>query len=119
MSEIEKHDTTKPERARPAPGKPGLEPSWNTGAKTAVGTALAPESRIWFTLSHGYLNELYFPDVDHANTRCVRFLVAGEDFVSNEDDGMHHSVSAESPGVPAFHVSSRCRFDRFVLEKDI
>ena len=54
---------------RYAPGWPGIEPRWTSSAKTGVGTALNLHGRVWFTLSHGILNEIYFPRVDQACTR--------------------------------------------------
>ena len=59
-----------------APGRPGIEPRWTSAAKTGVGTALNPASRVWFTLSHGILNEIYYPRVDHACVRDLGLLVA-------------------------------------------
>ena len=44
-----------------APGWPGSEPRWTSSAKTGVGTSLSSASRVWFTLSHGILNEIYYP----------------------------------------------------------
>jgi hypothetical protein len=52
-----------------APGAPGIEPHWTSSAKTGVGTALSNKSRVWFTLSHGIFNEIYYPRIDQA---CVR-----------------------------------------------
>ena len=46
---------------RYAPGWPGIPPRWTSSAKTGVGTALNQHSKVWFTLSHGILNEVYFP----------------------------------------------------------
>ena len=52
-----------------APGWPGIPPRWTSSAKIGVGTALNQHSKVWFTLSHGILNEVYFPRVDQACTR--------------------------------------------------
>ena len=46
---------------RYAPGWPGTPPRWTSSAKSGVGTALRATSRVWFTLSHGILNEIYYP----------------------------------------------------------
>ena len=54
---------------RPATGGPGTEPRWTSSAKSGVGTALDSRSRIWFTISHGIVDEVYYPRVDQANTR--------------------------------------------------
>ncbi|HEX9027864.1 MAG TPA: hypothetical protein VF823_01740, partial [Anaerolineales bacterium] len=52
-----------------APGWPGINPRWTSSAKTGIGTAMSPDSHVWFTLSHGIFNEIYYPRVDFACTR--------------------------------------------------
>ena len=59
-----------------APGGPGIEPRWTSSAKSGIGTSASASSRVWFTISHGILNEIYFPRVDIANTRDPGFMVA-------------------------------------------
>ena len=61
---------------RHAPGGPGIPPRWTSSAKSGVGTALSASSRVWFTLSHGILNEIYFPRVDMACTRDLGLIVS-------------------------------------------
>ena len=63
------------ENVRYAPGWPGIAPRWTSSAKTGIGTALNLHSRVWFTLSHGILNEIYFPRVDQACTRDFGLIV--------------------------------------------
>ena len=68
-----------------APGWPGIPPRWTSSAKTGIGTALNRSSRVWFTLSHGILNEIYFPRVDMACTRDMGLIVTdGTGFFSEE-----------------------------------
>ncbi|HZS57382.1 MAG TPA: glycoside hydrolase family 15 protein [Bryobacteraceae bacterium] len=118
--DIEEHDETKSQQQSPAPGRPGIVPSWCTGAKTAVGTAVTSQSRIWFTIADGHLNEIYFPDVDRANTRFVRFLISGDDhFFSDEASDAEHTVRAAGSGIPAFQISSYCTQKRYCLDKEI
>ena len=120
MEQIEKHNDTKPKEPHPAPGRPGSRPLWNTGHKTAVGTSLSNRSRVWFTIAHGYINEIYFPDVDKANTRFVRLLVSdGGTFLSDEDGDADHEVRGMHPGVPAFRVATRCKHGKYCIEKEI
>ncbi len=117
---IEKHDTTRPKDVRKAQGKPGDKPTWSSGAKTLVGTAASPRSRIWYTIGNGVLNEIYFPDVDQANTRSVRFLVTdGKTFFSDEEWDAEHTVTWLAAGVPGCHIESRCKAGRYHLVKDI
>ncbi len=49
-----------------APGGPGILARWTSSAKTGVGTALSNKSHVWFTLSHGIFNEIYYPRIDQA-----------------------------------------------------
>jgi glucoamylase len=117
---IEKHDTTRPKVVRKAHDGPGEKPTWSSGAKTLVGTAASARSRIWFTVGNGTLNEVYFPDVDQANTRSVRFLVTdGSTFFSDEEWDAEHTVTWMAPGVPGCHVESRCKAGRYAIVKDI
>src|SRR3984957_17341468 len=58
-----------------APGWPGIPPRWTSSAKIGIGTALNQHSKVWFTMSHGILNEIYFPRVDQACTRDMGFIV--------------------------------------------
>ena len=68
-----------------APGWPGGEPRWTSSAKTGVGTSLTPASHVWFTLSHGILNEIYYPRLDAPCTRDFGLIVTdGTGFFSEE-----------------------------------
>ncbi len=60
---------------KPAPGSPGIPARWTSSAKSGVGTALTARSRVWFTLSHGILNEIYYPRIDQACTRDFGLIV--------------------------------------------
>src|SRR5213076_245311 len=42
-------------------GAPGIEPRWTSSTKEGVGTAYHTSCRVWFTLSHGIVNEIYYP----------------------------------------------------------
>ena len=117
---IEKSRITQPEKRRKAKGGPGAEPRWTSGAKTIVGTASSQRSRIWFTVNNGVLAEIYHPDVDQANTRGVRFLVAGPDgFFSDELWDADHRVEWLQPGVPGCRIQTRCRRGRYSMSKEI
>src|SRR5208283_4265773 len=66
-------------------GSPGLTPRWTSSVKDAIGTAYSASSRIWFTCSHGILNEIYHPTIDRAQVRDMEFLITdGETFVHEE-----------------------------------
>ncbi len=78
---------------RAAFGKPGIEPRWTRGNKDAVGTAYSASSRVWFTLSAGILNEVYFPTIDRPQIRDLQYLVTdGASFFQDRAPSrQHHS----------------------------
>jgi glucoamylase len=79
--------------SRPATGGPGIPARWTRGAKDAVGTAYSVASSIWFTLSAGILNEIYYPTIDRPQTRDLQFLVSdGKTFFLPERK-MTHEIS--------------------------
>jgi glucoamylase len=103
-----------------APGRPGIPPRWTSSAKTGVGTALDPVSRVWFTLSHGILNEVYYPRVDQAAIRDLGLIVTdGRDFFSEEKRHARSQVTYLAAGVPAYRVVNVCEHGRYRIEKEI
>ena len=105
---------------RPATGGPGTEPRWTSSAKSGVGTALDSRSRIWFTISHGIVDEVYYPRVDQANTRDFGLLVSGPDgFFSEEKRDTTSTVHLLGAGVPGYRLVNRCVQDRYEIEKTI
>ena len=76
-------------------GAPGIEPRWTSSAREGVGTAYHTSSRVWFTLSHGIVNEIYYPHVDQPNTRDFQFLISdGETFGHEEKRDLDALVEA-------------------------
>jgi glucoamylase len=74
-------------------GAPGIEPRWTSSAKEGVGTAYHTSCRVWFTLSHGIVNEIYYPHVDQPNTRDFQFLISdGETFCHEEKRDLNHEI---------------------------
>jgi len=103
-----------------APGWPGIEPRWTSSAKSGVGTSLSPASRVWFTVSHGILDEIYYPRVDQACTRDLGLIVTdGKDFFSEEKRDTRHEVSYLAPGCPAYRLVNTDRGGRYKIEKEI
>src|SRR4051794_39445057 len=71
--------------AQVAPGAPGEKATWTNGNKTGVGTSNTQDSKVWFTLGGGVLNEVYYPTIDKANTRDLEFIVTdGKTFAEIE-----------------------------------
>ena len=105
---------------RYAPGWPGIEPRWTSSAKTGAGTALNLHSRVWFTLSHGILNEIYFPRVDQACTRDFGLIVTdGRGFFSEEKRHCTFRNLPIEPGVPAYELTNTSIEGRYRIEKEV
>ena len=103
-----------------APGEPGLPAHWTSSAKTGVGTALSNRSHVWFTLSHGIFNEIYYPRIDQACVRDMGMIVTdGADFFSEEKRDAGHKVEWLADGVPAFRLVNTCHEGRYRIEKQI
>src|SRR5260370_1766355 len=104
---------------RYAQARPGIEPRWPWSAKTGVGTALSLQSRLWFTLSHGILNEIYFPRVDQACTRDFGLIVTdGREFFSEEKRHCTFQNLPIEPAVPAYPLTNTCETGRYRLAKE-
>jgi glucoamylase len=101
-----------------APNGPGITAKWTSSAKTGVGTALSDKSQVWFTLSHGILNEVYFPTIDKACLRDMGLIVTdGNGFFSEEKRDAVHEVEWMADGVPGFRLVNTCRSKRYKTEK--
>ena len=103
-----------------APGWPGIQPRWTSSAKEGVGTSASYQSRVWFTISHGILNEVYYPRIDQANTRDMEFLVAdGDRYFSEEKRDTLRRISPLEQGVPAYKLVNSCKKGRYRLTKTV
>lgn len=103
-----------------APGWPGGQARWTSSAKSGVGAALGSRGRLWFTISHGILNEVYYPRMDQACTRDLGLIVTnGRGFFSEEKRHAEHEIVTFSDGVPAFRLTNTCCERRYRIEKEI
>jgi glucoamylase len=103
-----------------APGGPGIPARWTSSAKSGVGTAFGPASRVWFTVSHGILNEVYYPHLDQACTRDLGLIVTdGQSFFSEEKRDTRSEIRSTGAGIPAFELVNTCKDGRYRIEKRI
>ncbi len=103
-----------------APGWPGIPPRWTSSAKSGVGTALGLNSRLWFTISHGIINELYYPRIDRACTRDMGLIVTdGQGWMSEEKRDATSEVHRVAVGVPGYHLRNVDRGGRYEILKDV
>jgi glucoamylase len=109
-----------------APGAPGIEPRWTSSAKSGIGTALDGRSRVWFAVSHGIVDEVYYPRVDQANTRDMGLLVTAgasadgrPELFSEEKRHTRSIVQSLAPGVPGYRLVNTCVHGRYRVTKTV
>jgi glucoamylase len=100
-------------------GSPGIPSRWTSSAKSAVGTAARAESRVWFTISHGILNEIYAPRLDSACIRDFGFIVTANGYFSEEKRATHQTVEMVEDGVPAFRLVNTSIDGRYRISKTV
>ena len=87
-----------------APGQPGLTPVWTNSAKEMVGCSLG-QARLWYTLSRGIVNEIYYPRIDVPQLKDLGFIVAGSQGFWTEVKALdNHTLKFARSGVPAVEV---------------
>ncbi len=75
-------------------GAPGIEPTWQRGDKDGVGTAYSSSSRLWFTIWHGIVTEVYAPTVDRPQLRDLQVIFYDEQETVIPEISMHTSIEA-------------------------
>jgi glucoamylase len=104
-----------------APGAPGLDAQWTSAGKDGVGTAVTPESKVWFTLRGGVLDEVYYPTVDVANTQTLQFAVVGAGSpphrVELEGEDTEHRIEALDAQSLSFRQVNTARHGGYVIRK--
>src|SRR5438270_4099279 len=103
----------------PAFGAPGVDPRWTSSEKDAVSTAYAASSRVWFTISHGTLNEIYYPTIDRPQTRDMELLFSdGETFFHEEKRDLTYDFHYIDSSAPAVRVTGSEPKGRYTVTKE-
>ena len=103
-----------------APGAPGMEARWTSSTKAGIGKALNSASDVTFTLSHGILNEAYYPREDIACIRDMGFIVTdGHEFFSEEKRDAEHLIETLKDGIPAYRIVNTDKFKKYRITKEI
>jgi glucoamylase len=97
------------------PGGPGIRPTWASSAKDLVTTALGT-GRIWVTLGHGILNEIYWPTTGTPQTRDLGFIVASPNGWFEVKRINRYAVSTPAPSVPLPYVVHQGEGYQLILE---
>src|SRR5699024_10366986 len=105
-------------QANNAHGAPGIDPKWTSSSKSGIGRSLNPGSDVAFTISHGILNEVYYPREDNACIRDMGFIITdGEDLFCEEKRDLDHSLKWIKTGVPGYQVKNSSANTDFKISK--
>lgn len=103
-----------------AMGAPGLEPRWTSSEKDSVGTAYSAASRVWFTVSHGVLNEVYYPTIDRPQIRDMGFLITdGTSFLHEEKRDLDQRFEYIDDDALGVRLINSDREGRYTLTKQV
>jgi glucoamylase len=101
-------------------GAPGIPPRWTSSSKEGVGTAYSTSSRIWFTVSHGILNEVYYPTIDRPQIRDLQFLITdARTFFHEEKRDLRWEIEYIERHTLGFRIVSSDPQGRYRLIKEI
>jgi glucoamylase len=92
------------------PGAPGADPGYESADKQGFGTAYSTadpaRSSVWFTLRHGGLSDVYYPNLSTPASRRLQVVVTdGEDFAQRLSD-VPTTTEALDARVPAYRQTS-------------
>ena len=89
-------------------GYPGIPPRWTSA------------SRVWFTISHGILNEIYYPTIDRPQLRDLQFLISdGATFFHEEKRHLVHEIEYIERNTLGYRIVSADREGRYRIVKEI
>src|ERR1043165_5494000 len=101
-------------------GHPGIAPRWTSSSKEGVGTAYSTGSRVWFTLSHGILNEIYYPTIDRPQIRDMELLITdGETFFHEEKRDLNSTISYIEEHTLGYRIENSDREGRYRIVKQV
>lgn len=101
-------------------GAPGIEPRWTSSAKDGIGAAYHTSCCLRFTISHGIINEIYFPHVDSPNTRDLQFLITdGETFCHEKKRDLDPLTEYPEQNALLYRLTNSDPEDRYRIVKEI
>lgn len=85
-------------------GAPGLAPTWCSSDKDFVTTALG-SSRLWATIGHGIVDEVYWPSTGEPQIRDFSFYLVGAAGFIDLKRVRRYRLSTPGPFLPALNIT--------------
>ncbi|MEO8307324.1 MAG: glycoside hydrolase family 15 protein [Pseudomonadota bacterium] len=89
---------------RQAPGGPGISPTWCSSDKDYVTTALG-SARLWATIGHGIVNEIYWPSTGQPQIRDMSFYLVNDQRWIDLKRVRQYRLSTPGPDLPLLTVT--------------
>ncbi len=81
-------------------------------------TAYSASSRVWYTISHGTLNEVYYPTIDRPQVRDMELLFTDEETFFHEDKRDFEYDFQYVGGAPVVRVCASDKDGRYTVTKE-
>src|SRR5436190_18028343 len=91
---------------KPASGGPGIEPRWMRSDKDGVGTPYSGLSRVWFTVSKGILNEVYYPTIDRPQIRDLQYLITDAETFFRDERHLDNTYECLAPEALGYRITN-------------
>jgi glucoamylase len=85
-------------------GAPGIAPTWCSSDKDYVSTALGG-SRLWVTVGHGIINEVYWPSTGQPQIRDIGFYLVGKGRWVDLKRVRDYTLSTPGPYLPVLTIN--------------
>ncbi len=89
---------------KPAPGGPGIPPTWCSSDKDYVTTALG-NARLWATVGHGIVNEIYWPSTGQPQIRDFGFYLVNDERWIDLKRVRQYRLATPGPDLPALTIT--------------
>ncbi|MEO8211596.1 MAG: glycoside hydrolase family 15 protein [Myxococcales bacterium] len=96
-------------------GAPGTPPTWSSSDKDIVTTALGP-SRLWVTVGHGAINEVFWPTTGRPQIRDLTFYLVGKGSFVDLKRVRKYTLRTPEPQVPLLTIEHSGDDYRLTLE---
>jgi len=105
--------------AATANGGPGTPSTWNaTGGIQGVATSLGQNSKVWYTLGNGALENVFYPQTDNPDTYGLQYYVTdGSSFTDNEISNTTHAVTLADPHSLTWEQTNTAKNGKYTITK--
>ncbi|MEO6418849.1 MAG: glucan 1,4-alpha-glucosidase, partial [Polyangiaceae bacterium] len=96
-------------------GAPGNAPTWSSSDKDFVTTALGT-ARLWATIGHGVINEVFWPSTGEPQIRDLTFYLVGPGGFIDLKRERQYTLETPAPNVPLLTIAHSGADYRLTLE---